>query len=61
MDWQTIFFFFCSFFSFVANVTVIMNPFFWNFVVLYEIQIDSGVASNTEDQVALIIEQLKDN
>ena len=35
--------------------------FFWSFVVLYKIQIDSGVASNTEDQVALIIEQLKDN
>ena len=27
---------------------------------LYEIQIDSGVASNTENQVALIIEQLRD-
>ena len=34
--------------------------FFWSFAVLYEIQIDSGVASNTENQVALIIEQLRD-
>ena len=38
-----------------------MNTFFEVLQFLYEIQIDSGVASNTENQVALIIEQLRDD
>ena len=37
-----------------------MNTFFEVLHFLYEIQIDSGVVSNTENQVALIIEQLRD-
>ena len=45
----------------MKNLYLILINFFWSFAVLYEIQIDSGVASNTENQVALIIEQLRDD